>query len=533
MNTPRVFRTLSATLIAGSMLAVLATPSLAEVVIRRGNGGEPQTLDQAHISIDVEGFIVRDMFEGLTIYDPHGKVIPGVAESWTLSDDGTVYTFKLREGANWSDGKPVTADDFVFAYRRMEDPKEAAEYATILYPIKNAEAINGGKAAVDTLGVKAVDAKTLEITLERPTPYFIELLAHYAALPAPSWAIEKFGGEWVKPGNIVCNGAFCMTENVPNDHITAVKNPKYWDATNVKIDKIIYNPSEDQATTERMFEAGELDLVYNFQTDQMKFLEDKLGKDQVLAFSDLASYYYVFDSRTPPFDDARVRQALSMAVDREFLSEKIFSNTQMPAYSFVPPGIPGYESATVSWADLDQLDREDKAKELLKEAGYGEGGKPLKIDIRFNTNDNHKKVATAIADMWKALGAEVTIQNLDVKSHYAYLQEGGAFNVARAGWTADYSDPENFLNLLVSTNTSFNYGHWKNEKFDELMKASYEERDAAKRMQLLHDAERIAMDEQGLAPLMVHASTWLVSNKVQGFAPNPANEHLTKFLSFK
>lgn len=533
MNTHRIFRTMSATLIAGSMLAVLATPSLAEVVIRRGNGGEPQTLDQAHISIDVEGFIVRDMFEGLTIYDPHGKVIPGAAESWTLSDDGTVYTFKLRQDANWSDGKPVTANDFVFAYRRMEDPKEAAGYANILYPIKNAEAINGGKAAVDTLGVKAVDAKTLEITLERPTPYFIELLAHYAALPVPSWAIEKFGSEWIKPGNIVCNGAFCLTENVPNDHLTSVKNAKYWDAASVKIDKVIYNPSEDQATTERMFEAGELDVVYNFQTDQKKFLEDKLGKDQVLAAPDLSSYYYVLDTRKPPFDDVRVRQAFSMAVDRDFLSEKIFSGTQLPAYSFVPEGIVGYTPAKPEWADLDQLDREDKAKELLKEAGYGEGGKPLKVDIRFNTNDNHKKVATAVADMWKVLGAEVTIQNLDVKSHYAYLQEGGSFDAARCGWQADYADPENFLNLMVSSNKTFNYGHYTNAKFDELMKASYEERDAAKRLQLMHDAEQIAMDEQGVVPLMVHASTWLVSNKVKGFSLNGVNEHLTKFLSLQ
>ena len=533
MNHSRIIRSLSTALIAGSMLAILATPSLAEVVIRRGNGGEPQTLDQAHISIDVEGFIVRDMFEGLTVYDPHGKVIPATAESWTLSDDGTVYTFKLRDSATWSDGTPVTADDFVFAYKRMEDPKEAAEYANILYPIKNAEAINGGKADISTLGVKAIDKKTLEITLERPTPYFIELLAHYAALPAPKWAIEKFGAEWIKPGNMVCNGAFCLTENIPNDHIPAVKNDKYWDAANVKIDKIIYNPSEDQATTERMFEAGELDLVYNFQADQKKFLEEKLGKDQVLAAPDLSSYYYVLDSRKPPFDDVRVRQAFSMAVDRDFLSDKIFSGTQLPAYSFVPEGIAGYTPATPEWASLDQLDREDKAKELLKEAGYGEGGKPLKVDIRFNTNENHKKVATAVADMWKALGAEVTIQNLDVKSHYAYLQEGGSFDVARAGWQADYADPENFLNLLVSSNKTFNYGHYTNAKFDELMKASYEERDHAKRLQILHDAEQIAMDEQGLAPLMVHASTWLVSNKVQGFAMNGANEHLTRFLSFK
>lgn len=533
MSLHKFGRGVSAVLLAGSMLAAFAAPSLAEVVIHRGNGGEPQTLDQAHISIDVEGFIVRDMFEGLTVYNPDGKVIPGVAESWSLSDDGTVYTFKLRDNANWSDGQPVTADDFVFAFKRMEDPKEAAEYANILYPIKNAEAINGGKADLATLGVKAVAPKTLEITLERPTPYFIELLAHYAALPAPKWAIEKFGGDWIKPGNIVCNGAYCLTENVPNDHITSVKNPKYWDAANVKIDKVIYNPSEDQATTERMFEAGELDMVYNFQADQMKFLQGKLGKDQVLAAPDLSSYYYVLDTRKAPFDDARVRTAFSMAVDRDFLSEKIFSNTQMPAYSFVPEGIAGYTPAKPDWASLDQLDREDKAKELLKEAGYGQGGKPLKVDIRFNTNENHKKVATAVADMWKSIGAEVTIQNLDVKSHYAYLQEGGSFDAARCGWQADYADPENFLNLMVTSNKSFNYGHYSNAKFDELMKASYEERDHAKRLQMLHDAEQIAMDEQGVVPLMVHASTWLVSNKVKGFAMNGANEHLTRFLSLQ
>ncbi len=526
-------RTLKAVLLSSTLLAMTASLASAETVIRRGNGGEPQTLDQAHISIDIEGFIVRDMFEGLTIYNPKGEVIPGVAASWTISDDGTVYTFKLREDAKWSNGDPVTADDFVFAWRRMEDPKEAAEYANILYPVKNAEAINTGKAAVDTLGVKAVDAKTLEVTLERPTPYFLQLASHYAALPVNAAVVQKFGAEWTKAGNMVCNGAYCLTENVPNDHITAVKNDKYWDAASVKIDKVIYNPSEDQSATERMFEAGELDVVYNFQTDQKTFLEEKLGKDQVLASTDLGTYYYVFDTRHEPFSDVKVRQALSMAVDRDFLAEKIFSGAQLAGYSFVPPGMEGYTPAAPEWATLDQLDREDKAKELLKEAGYGEGGKPLKIDIRYNTNENHKKVATAVADMWKAVGAEVTLQNLDVKSHYAYLQEGGAFDVARAGWSADYADPENFLNLMVSTNTSFNYSHWSNAKFDELMKASYAERDPAKRMQILHDAEQIAMDEQANAPLMVHASTWLVSRKVKGFEMNAVNEHLTKFLSIE
>lgn len=524
-------RSVAAALLAGAMLTAL--PAAAEVVIHRGNGGEPQTLDQAHISIDIEGFVVRDLFEGLTVYDNKGEVVPGVAESWTVSDDGTVYTFKLRGNAKWSDGTPVVAGDFVFSWRRLLDPKEAAEYATILYPVKNAEAINTGKAAVDTLGVKAVDDKTLEVTLERPTPYFLQLVTHYAALPVNPANVQKFGAEFTKPGNMVSNGAFVLTEYVANDHITSVKNTNYWDAANVKIDKVVYNPSEDMAATQRMFEAGELDVVYQFQADQLDFLKQKLGEDQVKVAPNLATYYYVFDTRKAPFDDVRVRQALSMAVDRDFLSEKIFTNSYLPSYAFVPPGMEGYTPVQADFAGMDQLDREDKAKELLKEAGFGEGGKPLKVDIRYNTSENHKKVATAVADMWKAIGVEVTMQNLDVKSHYAYLQEGGSFDVARAGWSADYADPENFLNLLVSTNTSFNYGHWKNEEFDALMKKSYEVRDPAERMKVLQQAEAIYAKEQPSTPFLNNGSLWLVNRKVKGFENNAVNEHLTKYLSIE
>ncbi|WP_237155117.1 peptide ABC transporter substrate-binding protein [Oryzibacter oryziterrae] len=525
-----VLRASAAAMLAGTMLAAAAMPSMAESVIYRGNGGEPKSLDPAHTSIDIEEFILKDYLEGLTVYDPTGKLIPGAAESWTISPDGTVYTFKIRETAKWSDGSPVTADDFVFSFQRVESPKEAAEYATILYPIKNAEAINGGKADPSTLGIKAVDAKTLEITLERPTPYFLQLLAHQTALPVSKAAVTKFGADWVKPGNIVGNGAYVVTENVANDHLTSEKNKYYWDASNVKIDKVVYNPSEDAATTIRMFEAGELDTVYNFPADQTDFLKGKFS-DQVHINQALATYYYVFDTRHAPFDDVRVRKALSMAVDRDFLADKIYAKAQLPAYSLVPPGIVGYTASLPDFAGKDQLDREDEAKALLKEAGYGEGGKPLKIDIRFNTNENHKKVATAVADMWKSLGAEVTIQNLDVKSHYAYLTEGGSFDVARAGWVADYADAENFLNLLVSTNTSFNYGHWKNEKFDELMAASYKEFDAAKRQKILSDAEAFVSAEQPVAPFMGSANLWLVSSKVKGWTDNAVNQHLTRFLS--
>jgi oligopeptide transport system substrate-binding protein len=529
-----------ATITAAVAMAAALTASnfaVAEVVLHRGNGGEPQTLDQAHTSIDVEANILKDLYEGLTVYDVSGNVTPGVAESWSVSDDGLTYTFKLREDAKWSNGDPVTADDFVFSFQRVEDPKEAAGYASILYPIKNAEAINTATAdkpmAVDQLGMKAVDPKTLEITLERPTPYFLQLLTHQTALPVNKASVEKFGADFVKPGNMVSNGAFTLVENVANDHITLAKNPNYWGADTVKIDTVIFYPTEDQAAAIRRFQAGELDLQYQFPADQTEFLKGQLGADQVHIAPNLATYYYVFDTRHPPFDDVRVRRALSMAVDRDFLAQKIYAGAQLPAYSFVPPGIAGYESAEADFAGMSQLDREDEAMKLLKEAGFGEGGKPLKIEIRYNTNANHEKVATAVADNWKALGADVSLVNLDVKSHYAYLQEGGTFDVARAGWVADYADAENFLFLDISTNNTFNYGHYNNPEYDALMDKSYKERDLVARQKILHDAEALLMRDQPIAPLMNSASLWLVSNKVKGFVDNAVNEHLSRYMSLE
>ncbi|GGE07576.1 ABC transporter substrate-binding protein [Aureimonas endophytica] len=517
--------------LAALLLASTALAS-AETVLHRGNAGEPQTLDQAHVSIDIEGYVISDLYEGLVVYGPDGKVIPGAAESWTISDDKTTYRFKLRDNAKWSDGSPVTAEDFVFSYRRFEDPKEAAGYANLFYPVKNAEAINTGAMAVDQLGVKAVDAKTLEITLERPTPYLLELLAHYAVAPVNKASVEKNGKDFVKPGLMVSNGAFMLTENIANDHITVVKNPNYWDAANVKLDKVIFYPTEDQAAAARRFEAGELDVNYGFPSEQTDYLKQKLGADQIRIAPQLSTYYYAFDTRHEPFNDVRVRKALAMAIDREFLAREIYKGAQIPFYGTVPPGIPNYgEPEKSDYADLDQLDREDKAKELLKEAGYGEGGKPLKIDIRYNTNSNHEKVATAMAGNWKALGAAVTLTNLDVKSHYAYLNDGGSFDVARASWGADYADAENFLALDISTNKTFNYGHWKNEKYDALMAQSYTEMDPAKRSALLHEAERIVLSEEPITTLMVSASSWLVSNKVKGWQENGVNKHLSKFLS--
>lgn len=522
---------LSAAALIGSLL-IGASPALAEAVLHRGNAGEPQTLDQAHTSINIEAFILKDLYEGLTIYDAAAKIVPGVAETWELSDDGTVYTFKLRADAKWSDGSPVTAEDFVFSIRRVEDPKTAAGYANILFPIKNAEKVNKGELPTDQLGVKAVDEKTLEITLERPTPFFLELLAHQTALPVSKASVEKNGADFVKPGVMVSNGAFTLAAHVPNDSLTVVKNANYWDAANVKLDKVIFYPIDDQAASVRRFEAKEMDLVYNFSADQIGRLRTSYG-DQVHVSPSLATYYYAFDTRQEPYSDVRVRQALSMAVDRDFLAKEIYAGSQLPAYSMVPPGIESYgEPSKAEFGTLSQLDREDKAVALMKEAGYGEGGKPLDIELRYNTNPNHERVATAVADMWKnTFGAKVSLVNLDVSSHYAYLQEGGKFNVARAGWQADYADAENFLALSVGSNKTFNYGHFENAEFDGLMKKSYDEQDPAARSKLMHEAEALLMKEQPIAPLLTQADLWLVASRVKGWADNAPNEHLSKFLS--
>lgn len=514
-----------------AMIFLGAVSTSAETILHRGNGGEPQTLDQAHTLNSSEECILKDLYEGLTIYDATGQIISGVAESWTLSSDALTYTFKLREDARWSDGSQVTAEDFVFSFQRIEDPGTAAGYASILYPIKNAERINGGEIPPSELGVKAINEKTLEITLERPTPFFLQLLAHMTALPISKASFEKNGADFVKPGVMVSNGAFKLASHVPNDQLIVEKNPSYWDAANVQLDRVIFYPIGGEAAAVRRFEAGEMDLVYNFSADQLDRLSRAYG-DQVRVSSTVATYYYVFDGRQEPYNDVRVRRALSMVIDRDFLAREVYPGLT-PTYSMVPPGLVSYgQPSKADFAELSQLDREDKAIELMNEAGYGKGGKPLDIEIRYNTSPNHERVAIAIADMWKnAFGASVSLVNLDQSSHYAYLQEDGAFNVARVSWVADYADAESFLALNLSTNETFNFGHYKNPEFDALMMKSYEEIDPAARSQLLHEAETLLMYDQPVAPVLTEADLWLVSERVQGWNDNVMNQHLSRFLS--
>src|ERR1700730_1613331 len=365
-------RRVSGVLAAALMVACLADgTTVAETVLRIANQGEPETLDPHKTSTTVESNILRNLFEGLVVQDPKGDVAPGVAETWSVSPDGMSYRFNLRANAKWSNGDPVTAGDFAFSLRRIEDPKVNSQYAEVLYPIKNAEEVNTGKVALTALGVTAVDAKTVEIALKAPTPYFLQLLTHQTALPVNEQAIARLGEEWLKPGKMVSNGAYMLDEAKPSSHIKIVKNPNYWNAGKVAIDTVVFDPSEDRAAVLKRYRAGEFDIVYgDLPNDQLGWLRQNMPKELHIA-PYAGIYYYSFNTAKPPFNDLRVRQALAMALNRELLVDKITLAGELPAYGFVPDGTANYASQKVSWARMSQADREAAAVRLMNEAGYG------------------------------------------------------------------------------------------------------------------------------------------------------------------
>ena len=512
---------------AAVLLLVSTLPAMAEVVYNRGNSADPESLDPHKTSTVYEANILRDLFTGLVAHDAKGNAVPGAAESWDISPDRTVYTFKLRRDGVWSNGEPVTAHDFVYSFQRLQRPDTAAEYAYMLYPVKNAEAVNKGEAKPEELGVKAIDDHTLEVTLNAPTPYFLELLTHQATYAVHKASVETLGAEFVKPGNLVSNGAYTLAEFVPNDHIKLVKNPKFFDAANVQIDVVNYLPTEDRSTAIKRFEAGEIDTNDDFPTEQLSEIKAKFG-DQVRVGPYLGTYYYTFKVDKEPWSNPKLRHAISMAIDREFLAEKVWQNTMLPGYSFVPPGIPGYEPRTLEYADQSQLDREDEAKKILAELGYGPD-KPLRMEIRYNTSENHKNTAVAIQEQLKPLGIEISLLNTDTKTHYSHLEQKGDYDVARAGWIADYKDPENFLSL-VKTGAGNNYSGYSSTEYDGLLAKAAAEPDPAKRSQILSEAEAIFVRDIPYLPLLFYSYHNLVSPKIKGWEDNVLDVHPTRFL---
>ncbi len=503
----------------------------AEMVYRVATMGEPKTLDPHGVSGTWENYIVGDAFMGLLTDAADAKPVPGAAESWTISDDGLTYTFKLRDH-KWSDGTPVTAEDFVYSWRRLLDPATAAEYASIMYPVKNAEKINTGEIKdLSQLGVRAIDDKTLEVTLENPTGYFLQLMTHYTSFPVPRHVIEKYGADWVKPGNIVSNGAYRIVEWTPNSRVVSEKNPEFYDAANVKIDKVIYYPDEDRNEITKRFRAGEIDYVDDFASEQIDFLKRELPKETHV-FPYLGTYYYPINVKRPPFDNPKVRRALSLAIDRDALTGKVLKTGELPAYAVVPPQTSTYGDPYLpAWASLPMAERQAMAKQLLQEAGFGPDN-PLKFTLAYNTSENHKRIAVAAQAMWKAIGVQAELVNREVKVHYDELKQHN-FDVARAAWVADYNDPQNFLYLLQTSTGPNNYGQYSNAQFDALMQQQAASRDDAQRMELMHEAEKIAIDDDAWIPIYYYVSKALVSQKLQGYVDNTKHMHRSRWMAIE
>ena len=516
-------------LISGiAIWALMAGSAFAGGTWNRGENGDVQSLDPHKTSTVEEHNILMDLFSGLVTDDANGNIIPGAAESWTVSGDGKVYTFKLRKDDVWSDGTPVKASDVVFSWKRVLDPATGSEYASMAFPVLNAEDINAGKKKADELGIKAIDDYTLEVTLKGPTPYFLEMLTHHAMYPVNEANVTKFGADYVKPGNLVSNGAFTLAENVPGDHIKLVKNPKFYDAANVKLDVVNYIPTEDRAAGVKRYKAGEVDSMNDFPGEQLAEMKKEMG-DQLHMGPELGTYYYIFKSQKAPWNNAELRNAISMVIDRDQLAEKVWKNSMLPGWSLVPPGVKGYSAAVMDYSKMGQLDREDAAKKVFEKLGISPAH-PMKVEIRYNTSENHKNTATAIQEMLKPFGFDVSFVTSDGKTHYSYLEQKGDFDIARAGWIADFKDPVTFLNL-GHTGDGNNYGEYSNKDYDALLDQAAVEPDPAKRMDELSKAEAILVKELPVLPLLYYANHNLVSPKIHGFVDNVMDVHPSRFVT--
>jgi oligopeptide transport system substrate-binding protein len=499
-----------------------------KVCLEYGSHSEALTLDPQKSNLIDEFTIIGDLIVGLTTDGPDGRPVPAAATDWTTSPDGLVWTFHLRP-ALWSDGAPVTADDFVYAYRRILDPKTASIYAYLVYILKNGQAVNEGKASPDTLGVRALDPHTLQLTLEHPAPYLPELTKHQSFFPVPRHVVEKYGDRWVQPGRYVSNGPFKLVAWRLGDHIEVDRNPNYWDAAKVCVDRINYYPTSDAVSAERRVASGELDINSNFQSNRIGHIRQTMP-GYARTHVSLATAYLSFNTRdVAPLKDIRVRRALSEAIDRDFITQKLLRAGQLPAYSFVPPGTANYTPGPrLRWADKPFAARQADARALLAQAGYS-AGHPLKLEIKSANNTDTILLMEAVQADWQAIGVATSIvQNEGQIAFAAYRNRD--FQVGNMQWFADFNDPTTFLGLLKSDTGAQNYGDYKNPAYDALLDAADREPDAVKRAAILARAEQIMLDDEGVAPIYFVVNRNLVSPKITGWVDNNVNFHRARWL---
>lgn len=474
---------------------------------------------------DVSGsYFVRDLFEGLMNQDADGNLIPGVATGYTTNDAKDVYTFTLRDNARWSDGNPVTAHDFVYAWRRLADPATASPYSWFadIMALENVGAVMSGESPPEALGIRALDNHTLEVRLTASLPYFAAMTTHASTFPSPQWTVRTFGDGWTKPGNIVGNGAYVLTEHIPNETATRERNTMYWNNDATIIDKVVTLVINDENTDFTRWEAGETDkgAVPSGQYPRLK----AEYPDEAISFPRLCTYYMTFNlspSGPEAFKDVRVRQALSYALDRSVVTDKVLQGGQIQAFTFTPGATAGFEVPAVAFGQMSQDQRNVNAKLLMAAAGYGPDN-PLKFEYMYNTSEGHKKIAIAAQQMWKeTLGAEATLANQEWKT-FLKTRGGQNFDVARGGWCGDYNEASTFLDLMT-TPSGYNDGKFSNAEVDELMTSARTMSDATSNYTRV---EEIMANEMPIIPVYHYTGVFMLRNNLKGWPFNNVEQNV-------
>jgi oligopeptide transport system substrate-binding protein len=509
--------------LAGLLLAACSgAPETANgAILVRGGGPEPDSLDPQKARGFEAQSILRDLCEGLTTLDKHGRVAPGVAHAWNTSLDGLTYTFDLRREALWSNGDRVVAADFVAALRRLVDPATGSGYAQYIDVVANASDIVSGHKSVDELGVSAPDDSTVVIKLATPAPYLPTLLSHPATCPVHRRTLQREPQALTRPGTMVSNGAFVLKEWIPGAYILATRNHHYWNDQATRLEGVRYLLISDENAELARYRGGELQITYTVPRGQFDWIRAHLA-DELHIAPQLSTYYYGFNLRRYPFkDQPKLRRALSLVIDRDKLTRLVLRVGELPAYGWVPPGVDHYTSQSLEYAQLPMAARIDEAQRLYQEVGYSRE-KPLRFELRYNAGEVHTKLAVAIASMWKeALGAEVRLTQVEFKSLLQDIDRGDV-EVFRSSWVGDYNDAYSFAQVLKS-DFGVNLPHYSSPRYDALLASAARQQDPLARSALLEEAERVMLADHPLMPLYFYVNKHLVKPEVLGWYDNVMN----------
>ncbi len=507
----------------------LKTDSSAKPVsLTRALGGQPGSLDPQRAEDAFSYDVLRDMYEGLTASTPAGDVVPATATSWQVSEDGKSYVFQLRREARWSNGDAVTAENFVSGFRRALDPNTGSGAADLLRAIENAPAILLGQLPVDRLGVRAIDDWTLEIRLSHPVSYFPDILTNTVASPAHPSSLDGSAG-YSRPGSTVSNGPYALAAFAPGANLQLKRNSHYWDSGKVDFDEVRYEFVADENAEYTRFRAGEIDVTNT--VPEQRFQELLVNQDPRLQHrSTLATFYFTLNTdRGPLRGKAGLREALSLALDRNVISGSVTRAGQVPAYSLVPPGAWNYEPPAYDWRDSTADERTAQARALYAAAGYS-AARPLRLRLLYNENELIQKVCIAIAAMWQeALGVETELVQMEFKAYLAARADPAQWDVVRVGWTADYNDASSFLDTMT-VGSPQNFGRWSNAEYARLLALAAGELDPSRRRDVLQQAESLMLNDYPLLPVYYYVTRRLVQPRIVAPAINPMNRTYSKYF---